>query len=311
MVAMRKLLTFLIALALAVAGSESASAVPVWMLDGPMYVGPRDINGTAFAFWSTHCINKAYSGNVMDITDTATGTTTGTRLVCNNGVVSALVSGSACTFVTGPARLCSRRAPPPATCARSTIRAETRIAPRPAIKPRAQTPTDRFSCRTARTPASPVSPTTAVARGTCAIYRRTSLHRLLRNLIRLASSQSATAAKASETAIFLVVVLAAMCRRDLVFRQIQRTYLLAHQRKPFLAPMVSSMHRSISSTPLPLPFTSMGQILRSERRQELTAWTMEARWRPAAIIAPRTDGQMHGGSKLGFGPQTRPPTMPR
>ena len=77
-----------------------------------VYVGPGDINGTAFAFWSTRCITNAYSGNVMDVTDSATGNTLGTRLQCSSGVVSALVSGSACTFVTGNA--CSTLA---TTCA--------------------------------------------------------------------------------------------------------------------------------------------------------------------------------------------------
>ena len=57
----------------------------------------------ATEYWGVRCYNYAYAGNVMDLVDTATGNTTGTRLKCTNGVVSALVSGSACTFVTGNA----------------------------------------------------------------------------------------------------------------------------------------------------------------------------------------------------------------
>src|SRR5215468_7839518 len=52
----------------------------------------------------------------MDVADGATGNTTGTRLQCSNGQVVALVSGSACTFVTGNG--CS---PLATTCAVSCI----------------------------------------------------------------------------------------------------------------------------------------------------------------------------------------------
>lgn len=77
----------------------------------PAYVGPGDI--ATFLFWhGFRCYNGTYSGNVADITDAATGNTTGTRLQCANGVVVDLVSGSACTFVTGNA--CSSLA---TTCA--------------------------------------------------------------------------------------------------------------------------------------------------------------------------------------------------
>jgi hypothetical protein len=58
----------------------------------------------------------AVRGSVVDIADAATGNTTGTRLVCAGGTVSALVSASACTFVTGNA--CS---PLATTCATACV----------------------------------------------------------------------------------------------------------------------------------------------------------------------------------------------
>lgn len=73
---------------------------------GGGYAGPGDtsVAGAAVAFWATFsCYTAAYSGNVMDVVDTATGDTTGTRIQCSGGTASALVSGSACTFVTGHA----------------------------------------------------------------------------------------------------------------------------------------------------------------------------------------------------------------
>lgn len=78
------------------------------------YVGPCDVSGvTCIAYHSVFgCAQNAYSGNVIDIVDATTGNTTGTRLQCASGVVSALVSASACTFVTGNA--CSALA---TTCA--------------------------------------------------------------------------------------------------------------------------------------------------------------------------------------------------
>lgn len=77
------------------------------------YQGPGDLGiSGAVAWWGLRCYSYAYSGNVADITDASTGNTTGTRLQCAGGVVSALVSASACTFVTGNA--CSSLA---TTCA--------------------------------------------------------------------------------------------------------------------------------------------------------------------------------------------------
>lgn len=78
---------------------------------GSAYAGPGDI--VAFSEWfGLRCYSAAYSGNVVDVTDSATGNTTGTRLTCSGGVVSALVSANACTFVTG--NVCSALA---TTCA--------------------------------------------------------------------------------------------------------------------------------------------------------------------------------------------------
>jgi hypothetical protein len=78
------------------------------------YTGPGDVVSSAAGWWGARCYSAAYSGNVADITDASTGNTIGTRLQCSNGVVSALVSGSACTFVTG--NTCSTLA---TTCASS------------------------------------------------------------------------------------------------------------------------------------------------------------------------------------------------
>jgi hypothetical protein len=88
-----------------------------------IYTGPLDLadwNTNVLAFWSVRCGSTNYTGNILDITDAATGSTTGTRLKCSSGgVISAVVSASACatttnggTFVTGG--LCSALA---TTCA--------------------------------------------------------------------------------------------------------------------------------------------------------------------------------------------------
>jgi hypothetical protein len=63
-------------------------------------------------YWGWSCVTAAYSGAAIDLVDTATGNTTGTRLMCSSGSLVALVSASACTFVTGNA--CS---PLATTCA--------------------------------------------------------------------------------------------------------------------------------------------------------------------------------------------------
>jgi hypothetical protein len=124
---MRKLLTFLIALAALCFPSIAAlawwqSIQQVAVSTGTAYVGPCDVSGvTCVAYFSANgCAQNSYAGNVIDVVDTATGNTTGTRLQCASGVVSALVSGSACTFVTGNA--CSTLATTCATsCVHSTV----------------------------------------------------------------------------------------------------------------------------------------------------------------------------------------------
>lgn len=111
---MRFCLAFLISLWVAVAHAQ-VGGTAIAVLDAPSTVMtfPLDINGAAYAFWSTRCGAKTYAGNLMDVTDSATGNTTGTRLQCSaGGVISSLVSGAACTFVTGNA--CS---PLATTCA--------------------------------------------------------------------------------------------------------------------------------------------------------------------------------------------------
>lgn len=52
---------------------------------GGGYTGPIDINGTAYAFWSTRCGSTSYTGNVVDVWDGATGSTTQTTITCSSG----------------------------------------------------------------------------------------------------------------------------------------------------------------------------------------------------------------------------------
>jgi hypothetical protein len=108
---MRKFLTFLIALAITISVSASAFAQSIigsgiWgdakPSGGGGYTGPGDILAATY-WWGLRCYSNAYSGNVAQIVDAATGTTTGTLLACSSGTVSAVVSSSACTFVTGNA----------------------------------------------------------------------------------------------------------------------------------------------------------------------------------------------------------------
>jgi hypothetical protein len=49
------------------------------------FTGPIDINGTAYALWSTRCGATAYTGNVVDVWDSATGSTTQTTITCSSG----------------------------------------------------------------------------------------------------------------------------------------------------------------------------------------------------------------------------------
>lgn len=55
----------------------------------PAYVGPLDISGytTAYAYWGLRCASTSYTGNVADVWDQSTGTTTHTLLTCSSGGV--------------------------------------------------------------------------------------------------------------------------------------------------------------------------------------------------------------------------------
>ena len=62
------------------------------------YTGPGDCAGCTFnataIFWGSpgRCYSNAFSGAIADITDSATGNTTGTRLQCSaGGTITALV----------------------------------------------------------------------------------------------------------------------------------------------------------------------------------------------------------------------------
>lgn len=70
---------------------------------GGGYQGPGDIVSGHDGFWygADTCYSSTYSGPTVDIVN-STGTV-GTRRICTAGVVSDLVSSSACTFVTGNA----------------------------------------------------------------------------------------------------------------------------------------------------------------------------------------------------------------
>lgn len=72
---------------------------------GGGYTGPIDINGTAYAFWSTRCGATAYTGNVADVWDTATGVTLETLITCSSGGV--INTGSPTALATTCAVSCS------------------------------------------------------------------------------------------------------------------------------------------------------------------------------------------------------------
>src|SRR5260370_35744856 len=52
---------------------------------GGAYSGPVDINGAAYALWSTRCQSTANTGNVADVWDAATGSTPNTLITCSAG----------------------------------------------------------------------------------------------------------------------------------------------------------------------------------------------------------------------------------
>lgn len=53
------------------------------------YTGPLDVAGytSAYAYWGLRCASTSYTGNVADIWDSATGSTTETLLTCSSGGV--------------------------------------------------------------------------------------------------------------------------------------------------------------------------------------------------------------------------------
>ena len=67
-------------------GLTNSSVVTVVYTIG--YVGPLDVSGfgtNVFAWWGLRCSATAYTGNVADIWDGATGSTTETKLTCSSG----------------------------------------------------------------------------------------------------------------------------------------------------------------------------------------------------------------------------------
>jgi hypothetical protein len=115
---MRKLLTFLIALGAIVFAIVSPVSAQGFngggfnMGLGPFasggFAGPGDVLSGAKFYYGFECYNAAYAGNVADLVDTATGTTSGTRLQCSaGGTISAVVSASTCATTTGGAAFIS------------------------------------------------------------------------------------------------------------------------------------------------------------------------------------------------------------
>lgn len=64
-------------------GCKAGFCSPVAVAAG--YSGPGDVVSGALAWWGFRCYNAAYSGNVADIWDSSTGSTTETLLTCSAG----------------------------------------------------------------------------------------------------------------------------------------------------------------------------------------------------------------------------------
>lgn len=64
---------------------------------GTSYVGPGDINGSASTYWGFQCISNAYTGNVADVWDGATGSTTETLIKCVSGTLSETINALSVT----------------------------------------------------------------------------------------------------------------------------------------------------------------------------------------------------------------------
>lgn len=69
---------------------------------GAAYQGPGDVVSGAIAFWGFRCYNTAYAGNVADIWDSSTGSTTETQLTCSaGGTVNQTINTLATTCASG------------------------------------------------------------------------------------------------------------------------------------------------------------------------------------------------------------------
>lgn len=83
--------TILSLLLLAVCACGQSSAQSSWFnsyFPAPAsggYVGPADVVSGPIMWWGFRCVNTAYAGNVAEIWDAATGTTTNTILTCSAG----------------------------------------------------------------------------------------------------------------------------------------------------------------------------------------------------------------------------------
>src|SRR6185312_8922435 len=62
---------------------------------GTGYTGPLDVIGSAKLIVSVRCASTSYTGNVMDVWDSATGSTTETLITCSSGGVLNTSSPSA------------------------------------------------------------------------------------------------------------------------------------------------------------------------------------------------------------------------
>lgn len=72
---------------------------------GYVGVGDLSLSVTILSYNGVRCYQAASTGNVIDVADTATGNTTGTRLKCDGVGNLVAVVGSTCSFVAGG--LCS------------------------------------------------------------------------------------------------------------------------------------------------------------------------------------------------------------
>lgn len=93
---------FLLSLLVWAALAGSAFAQPVGMpptvqaVAAPTYVGPGDIVSSAFGWWGLRGYNGAYSGNVADICDSATGVVCATITWNGLALVIPTIGGVAC-----------------------------------------------------------------------------------------------------------------------------------------------------------------------------------------------------------------------